>query len=117
MRLHASGRRKNLKDSKVKVYQDEPHYGLVGNRCFTSPIDCLGGRWKAGPAAFDHWINRAPESGRGLGGWGHIAGKPVGRADYDIPAMGRIREAVAFVGVDNQLHRHSQVAKRVPELE
>jgi hypothetical protein len=29
MRLHASGRRKTLKDSKVKVYQDEPPYGLV----------------------------------------------------------------------------------------
>jgi hypothetical protein len=31
MHLHASGRRKTLRDSKVKVYQDQPPCGLGGN--------------------------------------------------------------------------------------
>ena len=46
----------------------------------------------------------------------HVASKPLEPTNGDVAAMGGIDEAMALVGIDNQLSRDAEVAKRVPEL-
>ena len=53
---------------------------------------------------------------RRLLAWRHVAGEPLYCADKYVAAVDGIDEAVALVGVDDQLRGHMTVAQRVPEL-
>ena len=53
---------------------------------------------------------------RGLGGGGHIFGEPGELASGAVGDVGGVAEAVAFVGVDDELRFDAFRAEGVPEL-
>ena len=108
---------KPSKDSKEKVYQDEPPSGLMPRFRMSRPflslvvslIDWPGTR----SGAYSYPVIVPGRSGTRR----HITLEPVHRPVHYVAPVFRIDKPVPLVGINNQLRRDMEIAEGMPELE